>query len=47
MRGLLKKPVFLKRDGNWFVVLPTKTKKNNNKIQSSIKIANTMQFKKR
>ena len=31
-------PVFVKEDGNWFDVLPTITKKYNNRIHSSTKL---------
>ena len=38
VRGLLKKPVFEKGDGNWIDVLPTITKQYNNRIHSSTKL---------
>ena len=39
IRDLLKKPVFEKGDGNWIDILPTITKKYNNKVHSSTKLS--------
>ena len=38
IRDLLKKPVFEKGDGNWIDILPTITKKYNNKVHSSTEL---------
>ena len=38
VRDLLKRPVFLKGDGNWIDVLPTITKQYNNRKHSSTKL---------
>ena len=39
IRNLLKRPVFEKRDGNWVDVLPTITKRYNNRVHSSTKLS--------
>ena len=47
IRDLLKRIVFLKRDGNWLGVLSTITKQFNNRIHSSTKLTpNSSFFKK-
>ena len=38
IRGLLKRPVFEKNEGNWIVFLSTKTKQYNNRVHSSTKL---------
>ena len=38
IRDLFEKPVFEKRDGNWIVIKPTKTKQYKNRIHSSTKL---------
>ena len=38
IRDLLKRPVFEKGDGNWIDILPTITKKYNNRVHSSTKL---------
>ena len=38
IRDLLKRPVFEKGDGNWIDILPTKTKRYNNRVHSSTKL---------
>ena len=38
VRNLLKRPVFEKGESNWIVVIPTRTKQNNNRVHSSTKL---------
>ena len=38
MKDILKRHVFEKRDGDWIDILPTITKQNNNRLDSSTKL---------